>query len=103
MFTVFNCFDKGESTVIPANEGQFVVYNGFNCNVSVNSPQLDKNISIDPLGSINIWHKPISDEEIVNVTLKFHSSCDPSYSINNKLQTYVTVSKGQVKLDITDN
>lgn len=77
------------------SEGQFTIYNSFNCNVYVNSSLTD-NCSIGSLDSTTIKYLPVSDEDVVNVTLKFDDSCSP-YANYNTLISNVTVSKGKVR------
>lgn len=85
----------GESTVIPITEGQFVVYNGFNCNARMlsSSPWVGNN-DIDPLGSIKFKYKLDSDEDVVNIQMKLNESCN-SYLNYDDLNTNVTVSRGE--------
>lgn len=83
--------------MIPADEGQFTIYNGFHCNVHVNS-SLGNNDIIGPTGSSNFKDTLIFDEEIVNITLTFDNSCGPNinYERLGTLDTTVTVSRGKV-------
>ncbi|XP_060881266.1 peptide transporter family 2-like isoform X2 [Metopolophium dirhodum] len=86
----------GDSTVIPTTEGQFVVYNGFDCNARVlsSSLQLVGNNDIDPLGSAKFKYTPNSDEGVINIKLKLNESCD-AYVNYDTLDTNVTVSRGE--------
>ncbi|XP_025190320.1 peptide transporter family 1-like isoform X2 [Melanaphis sacchari] len=85
----------GDSTVIPTTKGQFVVYNGFNCNARILSSSLwVDNIDIDPLGSTKFKYTPKSDEDIVNIKLKLNKSCN-SYVNYGNLNTNITVSRGE--------
>ncbi|CAI6368024.1 unnamed protein product [Macrosiphum euphorbiae] len=86
----------GDSTVIPTAEGQFVVYNGFNCNARLLSSSLQfvGNNDIDPLGSAKFKYTPSSDEGVVNIKLKLNESCDAYVNYHN-LDTDVTVSRGE--------
>lgn len=86
---------KGESTVIPSNEGQFTIYNGFDCNVRINSSLLE-NGTISPLDSAVFKYSLNSDENIVKITFNFDISCNP-YTNTNKLDADVTFSKGKVR------
>lgn len=87
-------FFKGKSTVLSSNEGQFTMYNSFDCNVYLNS-SLTENSTMGPLDSYIFKYTPVSDEDIINVTLHFDNFCSP-YKNVNKLITNVTVSKGEV-------
>ncbi|CAI6367551.1 unnamed protein product [Macrosiphum euphorbiae] len=86
----------GDSTVIPTAEGQFVVYNGFDCNARVlsSSLQLTGNNDIDPLGSAKFKYTPNSDEGVVNIKLKLNQSCDAYVNYDN-VDTNVTISRGE--------
>ncbi|XP_060839687.1 peptide transporter family 2-like isoform X2 [Rhopalosiphum padi] len=85
----------GDSTVIPNTEGQFVVYNGFNCNARVLNPSLwVGNNDIDPLGSAKFMYTPNFDEDVVNIKLKLDESCN-SYLNYDSLNINVTVSRGE--------
>ncbi|VVC33644.1 Proton-dependent oligopeptide transporter family,Major facilitator superfamily domain,PTR2 family [Cinara cedri] len=83
----------GESTVIPSGEGQFNVYNSLHCNVHINSSLL-YNDTIGSTGLSNFKYTPMSDKEIVNITLTLNNSCNP-YISYGKLDTNVTVSRGK--------
>lgn len=85
---------KGESTVIPATEGRFVVYNGFDCHVYANRTLQDA-VAIGPLASSDFVCASFSDEETVNVTLKFGNSCG-SFVNGERMDARVTVTKGEV-------
>lgn len=89
------CFDKGEHTVIPADERQLVVYNGLNCEVSANWQDNNTDI-IGPLNSTNFRFTPNLSEDIVNIIFKLHRTCN-SFTTHDTMNTYVTVSKGKVK------
>ncbi|CAI6367550.1 unnamed protein product [Macrosiphum euphorbiae] len=86
----------GDSTVIPTDEGQFVVYNGFDCNARVlsSSLQLTGNNDIDPLGSAIFKCTPNSDKGVVNIKLKLNESCDAYVNYDN-LDTNLAVSRGE--------
>ncbi|XP_008190251.1 peptide transporter family 1 [Acyrthosiphon pisum] len=86
----------GDSTTIPTDEGQFVVYNGFDCNARVlsSSLQLTGNNDIDRLGSARFKYTPNSDEGVVNIKLKLNESCDAYVNYDN-LDTNLTVSRGE--------
>lgn len=83
--------------MIPTTEGQFVVYNGFDCNARVlgSSLELVSNNDIDPLGSAKFRYTPSSDDGVVNIRLKLNESCD-SYVNYDNLDTNLTVSRGEV-------
>jgi len=85
--------------VIPTAEGQFVIYNGFDCNARVlsSSMQLVGNNDIDPLGSAKFKYTPNSDEDAINIKLKLNESCDEYVNYDN-LDTNVTVSRGEVRI-----
>ncbi|KAL5234282.1 hypothetical protein ACI65C_001692 [Semiaphis heraclei] len=86
----------GSSTAIPIAEGQFVVYNGFDCNVHVLSSSLPLvgNGDIDPLGSAKFKYTSHSDNGIVNIRLKLNESCG-SYMNYDNLDTNVTIARGE--------
>ncbi|KAL4150030.1 hypothetical protein QTP88_003878 [Uroleucon formosanum] len=86
----------GDNTMIPTAEGQFVVYNGFDCKAHVlsSSIELVGNNDIDPLGSAKFKYKPNSNEGVVNIKLKLNESC-VAYVNYEHLNTNVTVSRGQ--------
>jgi len=90
---------KGDSTVIPTAEGQFVVYNGFNCNARMLSSSLQfvGNNDIDPLGSAKFKYTQSSDEGVVNIKLKLNESCDAYVNYDN-LDMNVTISRGEVRI-----
>lgn len=86
--------------MIPKTDARLTVYNGFNCDVRVNSSSRsppDGSI-VEPLGSSNFKYTPVFDVETVNFALTFDDSCGSMYTERDTPPLYadVNVTKGKV-------
>ncbi|XP_050436409.1 peptide transporter family 1-like isoform X2 [Adelges cooleyi] len=80
----------GESTVISAGEGRVIIYNGFDCNVRINSPS--QHNTLEPLDMIEFQYEGISNEMYENFKLNLDSSCG---TLVDDIETYVTIKEGK--------
>ncbi|VVC31971.1 Major facilitator superfamily domain,Proton-dependent oligopeptide transporter family,PTR2 family [Cinara cedri] len=84
----------GESTHIPPGEAQLRLINGFDCNVTLNSPNLTVHNYLGPLNSLKISNLGVSNE--VSFPIKF--IVDPSCSSKLRTTNYtgiVSIAEGK--------
>uniref|UniRef100_A0A2S2P9C8 Transmembrane protein n=1 Tax=Schizaphis graminum TaxID=13262 RepID=A0A2S2P9C8_SCHGA len=90
----------GNTTEIVPRQGHINIYNGFDCNVYLQSKSLHVQDYIGPLEMFNVSYKVVSQdvtsEDIVEVTLSFESKCN-FVSKNYDFNTTVTIIRGKVK------
>ncbi|XP_050436863.1 peptide transporter family 1-like isoform X2 [Adelges cooleyi] len=65
----------GGTTEISTGESRLIIFNGFNCNVKMNSTQLPILDVIKPLDMIDIKYELASNEKVIPVNFTFDKSC----------------------------
>jgi len=87
--------------MIPSGQGRLNIFNGFDCNVFVQSKLLHIQHQIGPLEMFNVSHAVMSQNvsEDVEITLCFKSKCN-FVSDNYEFTTTVTIVKGKVNISI---
>ncbi|XP_025204978.1 peptide transporter family 1-like [Melanaphis sacchari] len=89
----------GNTTEISSRQGHINIYNGFDCDVFLQSKSLHIKDYIGPLEMINVNHTIVSQnvtaKEIVDITLSFASNCN-FVPKNYEFNTTVTIIKGKV-------
>jgi len=97
-------FLKGKTTEIPSGQGRISIYNGFDCNVFVQSKSLHVQHQIGPLDMFNVSHtivsqKVLGDIAVVGITIGFETKCG-FVSDNYELNTTVSIIEGKVNISI---
>ncbi|XP_060842005.1 peptide transporter family 1-like isoform X2 [Rhopalosiphum padi] len=89
----------GNTTEIAPGQGHINIYNGFDCNVYLQSKSLHVQNYIGPLEIFNVSHTVVSQdvtsEDIVEITLSFESKCN-FVPKNYEFNTTVTIIEGKV-------
>lgn len=81
---------------IPAGEGQLRVFNGFDCNMTINSTNLAVN-NLGSLETLEINYSPISNEMSFPVVFIADPSCSSKLSTLN-LTSNVSIVEGKVSV-----
>ncbi|XP_050436407.1 peptide transporter family 2-like [Adelges cooleyi] len=84
----------GESTVVSSGEGHINIYNGFDCNVSLDSPFLNVD-GIDAFSMTKFKYSPVVNEDLFKVLVTFDDTCS-SVRSGYQLNTTVTIVEGKV-------
>lgn len=87
---------KGKSSTMQSGEARLNIYSSFDCDVTMNS-SWSHEVSIEPLGMINLQPMVASREETVDVSFKFDQDCS-NIPDNYRLNTTVTFVRGQVDI-----
>lgn len=87
---------KGNTTVIPSEKGSLHIYNGFDCDVVFNSSSLHTS-TIGSLEMINLDYIPVTEKDIVEISLWFSEECTSNIPENFEFNTNVTFVKGKVR------
>ncbi|XP_027843456.2 peptide transporter family 1-like [Aphis gossypii] len=83
----------GESIQIPAGEGQLRIYNGFDCNITINSTNLPVH-KLNSLETLELIYKPASNENSFPIVFIADPSCSPNLSTLN-LTSSVSIVEGK--------
>jgi len=97
-------FLKGNTTGIPPGQGRINIYNGFDCNVFVQSKSLHVQHKIGPLDMFNVSHTVESlnvsgDVAVVGIAIGFETKCS-FVSDNYEFNTTLTIIEGKVNISI---
>ncbi|CAI6367792.1 unnamed protein product [Macrosiphum euphorbiae] len=89
----------GKTTEIPSGQGRISIYNGFDCNVFVQSKSLHVQHQIGPLDMFNVSHTIVSqnvlgDIAVVGITIGFETKCS-FVSDNYELNTTLSIIEGK--------
>ncbi|CAI6367875.1 unnamed protein product [Macrosiphum euphorbiae] len=95
---IFGCI-FGNTTEIPSGQGRIYIYNGFDCNVFVQSKSLHVQHQIGPLDMFNVSHTVATqnvsgDVGVVGITIGFETKCS-FVSDNYEFNTTLTIIKGK--------
>ncbi|KAF0768203.1 peptide transporter family 1-like isoform X2 [Aphis craccivora] len=83
----------GGSIQIPAGEGQLRIYNGFDCNITINSTNLPVH-KLNSLETLELIYKPSSNENSFPIVFIADPSCSPNLSTLN-LTSSVSIVEGK--------
>ncbi|XP_060881257.1 peptide transporter family 1-like isoform X2 [Metopolophium dirhodum] len=97
VFAALLQFKIGNTTEIPSGQGRIYIYNGFDCNVFVQSKSLHVQHQIGPLDMFNVSHTIVSQNvsAVVGITIGFETKCSFVSDNNYEYNTTLTIIEGK--------